>query len=136
MDKERLSKQLVIHEGLRLKPYRCTSDKLTIGVGRNIEDVGISEEESMFLLSNDIDRAYNECYANFTWFSELSELQQEAMVNLIFNMGMSTFRKFKKTIQHMENKEYELAGAELLNSRYAEQVGQRAIEVANQLAEK
>jgi lysozyme len=58
------------------------------------------------------------------------------MVNLIFNMGMSTFRKFKKTIQHMENKEYELAGAELLNSRYAEQVGQRAIEVANQLAEK
>ena len=136
MDKERLSKQLVIHEGLRLKPYRCTSDKLTIGVGRNIEEVGISEEESMFLLSNDIDRAYNECYGNFTWFSELSELQQEAMVNLIFNMGMSTFRKFKKTIQHMENKEYELAGAELLNSRYAEQVGQRAIEVANQLAEK
>ena len=136
MDKERLSKQLVIHEGLRLKPYRCSSNKLTIGIGRNIEDVGISEEEAMILLSNDIDRAYNECYANFTWFANLSELQQEAMVNLIFNMGMSTFKKFKKTIQHMENGDYELAAAELLNSRYAQQVGQRALDVANQLSEK
>ena len=136
MDKQRLGKQLVIHEGLRLKPYRCSSNKLTIGIGRNIEDVGITEEEAMVLLSNDIDRAYNECYANFTWFSGLSELQQEAMVNLIFNMGMSTFKKFKKTIQHMENGDYELAAAELLNSRYARQVGQRAIEVANQLTEK
>jgi lysozyme len=58
------------------------------------------------------------------------------MVNLIFNMGMSTFRKFKKTIQHMENGDYELAAAELLNSRYAQQVGQRALDVANQLSEK
>jgi lysozyme len=47
MDKQRLGKQLVIHEGLRLKPYRCSSNKLTIGIGRNIEDVGITEEEAM-----------------------------------------------------------------------------------------
>ena len=58
------------------------------------------------------------------------------LVNLVFNMGFSKFLQFKKTIKHIENEEFELAGAELLNSRYAQQVGQRAIDVANQLADK
>ena len=46
--------QLVRHEGLRLKPYRCTAGKLTIGVGRNLEDKGISQQEAYELLENDI----------------------------------------------------------------------------------
>ena len=135
MDIERLSKQLVIHEGLRLKPYHCSADKLTIGVGRNIQEVGITESEAMYLLANDIERCIVECKNQFQWFETLTPLRQEAVVNLVFNMGMATVKKFKKTIQHIENEEYELAGSELLNSRYAQQVGQRAIDVANQLAQ-
>ena len=46
-----IEEQLLLHEGLRLKPYRCTSNKLTIGVGRNLEDKGISKEEAMRLLA-------------------------------------------------------------------------------------
>ena len=42
--------QLILHEGLRLKPYRCTAGKLTIGVGRNLETKGLSEEEALFYL--------------------------------------------------------------------------------------
>jgi hypothetical protein len=52
----RLQKQLIRHEALRLKPYRCSADKLTIGIGRNLDDVGITEEEAYFLLGNDISR--------------------------------------------------------------------------------
>tara|TARA_R110002012_G_scaffold320077_1_gene542326 strand:- start:1103 stop:1516 length:414 start_codon:yes stop_codon:yes gene_type:complete len=136
INKMRLSEQLKIHEGVRSKPYHCTANKLTIGVGRNLDDVGLSSEEIDYLLSNDIGRVHAECRENFTWFAGLTGLQQEAIINLIFNMGLTTFKKFKKTIQHIENGEFELAGAELLNSRYADQVGQRAVEVANQLAGK
>lgn len=136
MNHTRLSKQLLYHEGIRLKPYRCSADKLTIGIGRNIEDVGISEEEAFYLLANDIKKVVEQCQRNFKWFDGLSDLRKEAIVNLVFNMGFSKFLQFKKTIKHIENEEFELAGAELLNSRYAQQVGQRAIDVANQLADK
>ena len=136
MDYTRLSKQLLYHEGIRLKPYRCSADKLTIGIGRNIEDVGITEEEAFYLLNNDIKKVVEQCQRNFKWFDGLNDLRKEAIVNLVFNMGFGKFLQFKKTIKHIENEEFELAGAELLDSRYAQQVGQRAIDVANQLADK
>ena len=136
MDYTRLSKQLLYHEGIRLKPYRCSADKLTIGIGRNIEDVGITEEEAFYLLNNDIKKVVEQCQRNFEWFDGLNDLRKEAIVNLVFNMGFGKFLQFKKTIKHIENEEFELAGAELLDSRYAQQVGQSAIDVANQLADK
>tara|TARA_R100001163_G_scaffold32344_1_gene25164 strand:+ start:6933 stop:7343 length:411 start_codon:yes stop_codon:yes gene_type:complete len=136
MNEERLLEQLVIHEGLKLQPYRCTSDKLTIGVGRNLDDVGISTEEAEYLLKNDVKRCVDQCERTFDWFEDESDNVREAVVNLVFNMGMTRFLQFKKTIAHIENGDYELAGMELLDSRYAEQVGQRAIDVANQLSNK
>ncbi len=134
MDQDRLAKQLLQHEGIRLKPYKCSANKLTIGIGRNIEDVGINEQEAFYLLFNDIDAVTTQCQKNFDWFDELSDLRQEAIVNLVFNMGLSKFMQFKKTIAYIADGQFDQAGSELLNSRYADQVGQRAIDVANQLA--
>lgn len=133
MDYDRLKKQLVIHEGLETKLYHCSMGHPTIGVGRNLS-VGISESEAMYLLENDIANVESQCRTTFDWFENLTDLRKEAVVNLVFNMGLTTFLKFKKTIGYIEQGLYELAGTELLNSRYAEQVGRRAIEVANQLA--
>ena len=135
IDLNRLQKQLVIHEGLELKPYRCSADKLTIGVGRNIQEVGITEEEAMVLLANDIARCAGECTREFPWFLDLTPLRKEAVINLVFNMGMATFKKFKKTIAYLEAGNFELAGTELLDSNYARQVGQRSQDVANMLAD-
>jgi lysozyme len=59
------------HEGLRLKPYRCSADKLTIGYGRNLDDVGISEEEAEMLLLNDLLTANIEVENRFVWFEDL-----------------------------------------------------------------
>ena len=89
---ERLTNQLIIDEGLKLKPYRCTSDKLTIGVGRNLQDNGITEGEAKFLLKNDISRVAGECMYEFDWFSGLSERRKEAIINLVFNMGLTKFK--------------------------------------------
>ena len=134
MNLDRLKKQLVIDESCELFPYRCSSDKLTIGVGRNIQEVGISEDEAMYLLENDIKNVVSQCRSTFDWFDNLTSIRQEAIVNLVFNMGLSTFCKFKKTIAHLEKGEYELAGTELLDSNYARQVGQRSVRVANMIA--
>ncbi len=134
INEQRLIDQLKIHEGVKLKPYHCTAHKLTIGVGRNLDDVGISESEAEYLLQNDIDKCLEKAMS-YSWFKDAPELVREAVVNLIFNLGFAKFNTFKLTIGHLERQEYELAGAELLNSRYAEQVGRRAVEVANQIAE-
>jgi len=134
INKKRLSQQLIKHEGLRLKPYRCTADKLTIGVGRNLDDVGITEEEALYLLGADIQVVINQCTVAFAWFERLDELRKEAVINLVFNMGLTKFKQFKKTISYIEQGKFDLAGAELLDSNYARQVGQRSIDVANQLA--
>ena len=55
MNRQELARQLIVHEGLKLYPYRCSANKLTIGVGRNIEERGIAEDEALYLLNNDID---------------------------------------------------------------------------------
>ena len=135
INKDRLTEQLMVHEGLKLQLYKCTAGKQTIGVGRNLE-FGITEAEAKFMLEIDIARCMGECVRDFDWFVDAPELIKEAVINLVFNMGISRFRKFKKTIAHLSNKEYTLAGAELLNSRYAEQVPKRAEEIANQIADQ
>ena len=135
IDLKRLQEQLVIDEGLVLKPYRCSSNKLTIGVGRNIEEIGITKDEAMMLLANDIARVCGECKREFPWFEDLTPLRKEAIINLVFNMGMATFKCFRKTIAFIEAKDYERAGIELLDSNYAKQVGERSKRVANMLAD-
>ena len=105
----------------------------TIGVGRNLS-VGISEDEAMYLLENDIKNVVAQCQATFSWFDGLTDIRKEAIVNLVFNMGLSTFCKFKNTISYLEQGLYELAGTELLDSNYARQVGQRSVDVANMIA--
>jgi lysozyme len=127
-----LIEMLKRHEGLRLKPYLCTSDQLSIGYGRNIESMGISQKEAEVMLVSDIERCYDELEV-FEWFVTLDTVRQEAMVDLLFNLGLPRLLGFKKMIRHLSNKEYSQAAAELLNSRYAIQVGDRANELAYML---
>ena len=117
------------HEGRSLKPYLCTADKLTIGYGRNLEDMGISEDEATYLLQTDIDRCYSELSV-FTWFHELDQIRQEALISMLFNLGLPRFLNFKKMIARLMAKEYSQAAEEIINSLYARQVGDRANELA------
>ena len=121
--------QLKKHEGFRSKPYICTAGKLTIGYGRNLDDVGINKFEADNLLRNDIYAAIREL-DRYPWAAELDQVRFDAMVNFMFNVGANTFAKFKKMIAAMEDKSYERASMELLDSRYAQQVGKRAQDVS------
>ena len=129
----RLVDQLKKHEGLKLTPYKCTANKLTIGVGRNLEDVGISEEEAEFLLHNDINRAKNQLLKVFPWVSELDSVRFAALINFTFNVGIGTVQKFTKAMDFLKNKQYDKASSEFLNSRWAKQVGKRSLEITEQI---
>ena len=117
------------HEGRSLKPYLCTADKLTIGYGRNLDDSGISEDEALYLLQNDIDACYSELNV-FTWFHELDQIRQEALISMLFNLGLPRFLTFKKMIARLKEKRYSEAANEMIQSRWALQVGERANELA------
>lgn len=131
MDIDALKQQLIMHEGLKLTPYRCTADKLTIGVGRNLDDVGITQEEAEFLLDNDILRCCDDLDRNMSWWRDLSETRQRVLVDMVFNLGINRFMKFQNTIDALANGNYKGAAEEMLDSRWAEQVGQRAMRLAN-----
>ena len=125
--------QMLIHdEGLELKPYKCTGDKLTIGVGRNLEDTGISEAEALFLLQNDIDRIHRAMAGNAT-FNRLDEVRQMAVVNMCFQLGVAGCLSFRKMWAALEAGDYQLAHDEALDSRWHRQTPNRARRVANVL---
>lgn len=119
------------HEGLRLKPYRCTAGKLTIGYGRNLEDNGITEEEAHFLLMNDLEKSWDECRKAFSWISKMDKIRQGVIVELCFNMGLGRLKGFKKMLAACERGDYETASVEMLDSLWARQVGQRAKTLAD-----
>lgn len=133
MNKEKLAQQLKRHEGLRLNPYTDTVGKLTLGVGRNLIDKGITEREALFMLDNDVDYFYNQLNKNLTWFKSLDDARQNVLVNMAFNLGIRGLLTFKMTLSLIEYGDYDNAATEMLNSVWAYQVGQRAIELSKQM---
>ena len=119
---DELRRQLIHHEGLRLEPYRCTAGKLTIGVGRNLDDVGISRDEAMTLLENDIRGCFADLSRIFPDFQEYNHARRYALVDLRFNLGPSRFRSFRRMIAAVQRKDWDQAAAELKDSLWWNQV--------------
>tara|TARA_R110002020_G_scaffold260588_1_gene474938 strand:- start:864 stop:1292 length:429 start_codon:yes stop_codon:yes gene_type:complete len=126
MDIDRLIAQLKVHEGVRDKVYLDTEGIETIGVGRNLKDKGLSEDEIDYLLQNDISEFKSGVQDTWSWWDNLDDVRQRVVVDMAFNMGLGGLSKFKNTLGHIEAGEYEEAASEMLNSRWAEQVGRRA----------
>lgn len=131
MMSESLQDMLIRHEGLRLKPYRCSAGKLTIGVGRNLDDVGITYAEAMEMFDHDIARCLNDCTHAFPWFPELDDARKAVLIDMCFNMGIAGLLKFKKFLKSMESNNYDLAAIEMMESLWSKQVPRRALELAN-----
>ena len=113
----------------------CPAGYETIGVGRNISEsgLGLSKDEVEYLLKNDILRCRNELLGEYDWFENLDSVRQEAMIDLSFNLGQTKLRTFVKALGHMADGNYEEAGREFYNSRWAEQVGDRSLEVCQMI---
>jgi lysozyme len=123
---EAIEIQLIEHEGLERKVYRCPAGKLMIGVGRNLEDKGITEEEAMFLLKNDIAECEDDLRSIFTEYDALDETRKRVLIDMRFNLGPARFRLFKKMIAAVKEKDFSRAAEEMKDSNWYRQVGKRA----------
>lgn len=133
MSRQTLEAMLIRHEGMRLRMYQCPAGKWTIGCGRNLEDSGISEEEALYMLSNDIDRAETQCASYFPWYKALSEKRQEVITSMVFNLGLKGFMEFKRMTSALALGQFDTAASEMLASSWSGQVGKRAVELADMM---
>lgn len=133
-DRNILVRQLRLHEGERLRPYRCTAGKLTIGVGRNLDDRGITREESAMLLANDIAAVDAELVRRLPWVARLDDVRRRVLIDMGFNLGVPGLLEFRRTLGAVERGQYEQAAGMMLESRWASQVGSRAERLARMMA--
>lgn len=126
-----LRRDVMAAEGCARKPYRDTVGKLTIGYGRNLDDVGLSPLEAEVLLDHDLHAAELECRKAFPWFTSLTDARQGVVVEMVFNLGLAGFQGFKKAIAAIEAEDYGAAAGHMLASKWAKQVKGRALRLAS-----
>lgn len=134
MNLEALRAQIVRHEGLRLKVYNDSLGIPTIGVGRNLQDKGISEMEAMILLENDLGDVMRDLDRELPWWRHMSEIRQLVIADMAFNLGLPRLKGFKNALEAMAEGRYDEAAHEMMDSRWARQVGHRAVRLARMMA--
>lgn len=135
LNMDKFVSDLLRDEGMRLKPYTDSVGKLTIGIGRNLEDNGITEAEALMMAKEDANRSRRDCRFSFDFWDDLSERRKRALANMCFNLGLPRLLKFKNMIHALEQGDYERAAVEALDSQWARQVGDRAQRIATALRE-
>lgn len=131
MQIKKVVEELKLDEGFRSKTYRCPAGQLTIGYGTNIE-AGIDRAEAEMLLRYRVERAYSLLVKTYPWFTSLTENRQDVFVNMLYNMGAVRFAGFKKMLAAAEAGDHENVVKEMLDSKWATQVGGRATALAGQ----
>ena len=124
---------IAIHEGLKLNLYKCPAGKWTIGYGRNLEDRGISIAEADFMLQNDISDAYKNCARIFPNWAAIGEVRQAALIDMCHNLGAQGLSLFVRTVDAVNREAWEEASKEMLDSRWAKQVGKRATRLSDMI---
>ena len=150
---DKIKAQLIRHEGKKYFPYRCTAGKLTIGIGRNLDDNWLTEEEQNFifldkktkeeaieyltdiglndaeidlLFFNDIEKVERGLQKSYSWYFDKPENVKLVMLDMAFNLGLKGFGTFYNTIDFIKSGDYYLASINMLKSKWAGQVGKRA----------
>jgi len=135
MDNEAIIAQLKLHEGVSEKPYVDTMGKMTIGVGHNLTDNGLSTTMIDALLLEDIELAKSELDKTYPEWCELSDNRQMVLVDMSFNLGLPRYLTFERFWKALRAGQYDLAAEEMLSSRWAKQVKGRAVTLSNMMRE-
>jgi lysozyme len=130
---DKLRELLIKHESFRTHPYEDSLGVLSIGVGRNLDSRGLSVEEVHFLMDNDIKISVEELSRTFDWFDLLNAPRRDALISMHYNMGLPSLLKFKKTLAFFSKSLWMEGAEEMLDSKWADQVGQRAIDLSTMI---
>lgn len=136
MNKEKLKQELVSDEGVVLHYYNDSLGYATIGVGRLIDQRkggGITKEEALYLLDNDIERKSAEVYRELPWLKDHPDEVQRAVINMAFQMGIVGLLTFKNTLSLIEQHKYKEAADNALKSKWATQTPNRAKRVTDMI---
>lgn len=117
-------------ESLKLVPYKDSVGKITIGWGRNLTDNGISIQEAELFLNNDIKDVTDDLNSYIPWWEDIDEIRQLVLADMCFNLGIEGLLKFHKMLAAIRSNNWQLAHDEMLNSKWASQVGNRAPKLA------
>jgi lysozyme len=120
-------------EGLRLKVYVDSVGVPTIGIGRNLRDRGLSREEAYHLLHNDLEEVSAQLDQRLPWWGRLDDVRQRVLANMCFNLGIAGLMQFERTLALTMTGKYEEAADEMLRSKWAAQVGERAVRLSEML---
>ena len=153
-DRTKLIEKLILHEGMVLNVYQDTLGIDTIGIGRNLEDRGISKEEldamdipnietvyqygitevdAVYLAENDVQIVEEELLRAHPCVDRLDAVRQLVLVDMAFNMGVPRLCKFKKMWAAIHEDDFSTAAKEMLDSRWATQVKSRSDKLANMM---
>ena len=150
--RENFIEKLIAHEGLKLQVYQDTLGIDTIGIGRNLEDRGITKEElddldipsidhvyeygiteadAVYLANNDVQIVEDELVRAHPCVDRLDSVRQLILMDMAFNMGVPRLCKFVKMWNAIHEEDYPTAAKEMLDSRWANQVKSRSTILAN-----
>ncbi len=135
MDFALLKAELTRDEGLRPKAYVDTVGKVTVGIGHNLTDKPLSARAVQVIYEDDSNDAVADLDKALPWWKNLSEARQRVLANMVFNMGIGGLLEFKNTLKAIQESRYEDAAAEMLNSKWAAQVGDRAQRLSKMMRE-
>lgn len=133
MNRDRLLDSLREHEGLRLKAYKDSVGVWTIGYGRNLQELQIDQPLANHWLEEDMENALVEAKRFAEYHALDSDARRNAFVEMIFNLGRYRFMQFRKMLAAIREKDYNEASMQMLDSKWARQVGRRAEVLASQM---
>jgi lysozyme len=131
-----LTDQLKRDEGTVLHTYQDSRGYWTIGSGICIDErvgCGITDAENTFLLANRISRASADVNAHLPWTTGIDGVRRAVLVNMCYQLGIAKLLEFVRMLAHAERREWALAGAEMLNSKWAKQTPERAKRLSRQM---
>jgi lysozyme len=128
--RQKLKVLLMCEEGFRSLPYRDIRGVLTIGYGRNLDSKGISQDEALVLLDDDIQDCLKDLLHILPEFSKQDDARQVVLIDMCFNMGIDNLMQFREMISALHVGDYALASKAMLDSLWAKQVGARAEKLA------
>ena len=102
-------------------------------MGRNLEDRGITNDEALYLLRNDIYQIIDSLTAKYTWFTYLDPVRQKVCIDMAFNLGIGGFSRFQNMIRALAVKDYQKAAKEMEDSAWFRQVGRRGRRLAEMM---
>ncbi len=128
-----LHAQLKIDEGVRSKPYVDSVGKVSIGIGRNLTDIGINRGEMALMFDNDLASAEKTARMLVPSFDSLSDVRKSVVMNMAFNMGYKSLATFVNTLRAIDERRWDAVVDGMKASKWARQVGQRADRLAESM---